>query len=486
MKTWLLGLLMVLISVSDLFAVGSPITPPSSGKSGLVKSNRDAAYKQTGDIYITGNVTQGKQFQGVIPYGAPSDFAAPLGSTSLDNFIKSSSSMQNYQSSRTLPGIALPYYSPTRTTTKFQNGTILGQRATTDYSVKGYVSTPLMRPPSESARLSKELTETYSTTLSQIKTRPLTRTGQELYDSFRKDFYHIAAEKERIRKLEGEKKEIAPEEIEKKEVRQPSEIERLIPKPSKTELTEYEKTLEDKYERKFEEADIFDVIKERLKELDEQKAQEKIKKDQTKKPEAEEEAQKKPEDLITSALEIKKPQFMEAESTQAQTIRGKHKTFASYASNKYNNYMQLAEDYMHKGKYYKAADAYSLAAIFRDKDPLPYAGQSLALFAAGEYMSSSFYLQKAILTFPRFPEIEIDISALVGDKDIIETRIVDVKKWKELNNSSELALLLSYVYCQIDNPQWAKEQLDDAKLIMGQTPAITAMENAIEKKMKKK
>ena len=147
---------------------------------------------------------------------------------------------------------------------------------------------------------------------------------------------------------------------------------------------------------------------------------------------------------------------------KARSVLGEFTSFAGYSNDKFNGYMKTAEDFMQQGEFYKAADAYALASIFRENDPLVYAGQALALFGAGEYMSSSFYLNKAMLIYPDYIAIKVDLVDMLGDRDVLENRIVDIKRWLERSGSGELSFLLSYVYYQMDEFEWAKQAITDA------------------------
>jgi len=148
---------------------------------------------------------------------------------------------------------------------------------------------------------------------------------------------------------------------------------------------------------------------------------------------------------------------------KARAVLGEFKSFAGYSNDRFNTYMRRAEEFMGEGEFYKAADAYALAAIFRKNDPLVYAGQSLALLGAGEYMSSSFYLNRAIQLYPDYIAIKIDLVEMLGDKDVLDNRIVDIKRWMERSGAGELSFLLAYIYYQMNEMQWAIEELEKAE-----------------------
>ena len=108
--------------------VGSGTVPPTAYSPGLVKSQNPI--NTSGNLVITGNVANGMQFRGVVPYNSPTSFYAPASSlqrtsAGLDSFLRDSAGSQNFGSSS---GGLTPYYSPTWTVTTMQPG---GQVVTT-------------------------------------------------------------------------------------------------------------------------------------------------------------------------------------------------------------------------------------------------------------------------------------------------------------------------------------------------------------------
>jgi tetratricopeptide (TPR) repeat protein len=142
--------------------------------------------------------------------------------------------------------------------------------------------------------------------------------------------------------------------------------------------------------------------------------------------------------------------------------------------------MRAGEQYLKQGRYYRAADAYTLASLYKPKDPLAYAGKSHALFASGEYMSSALFLSRTLQIFPEYARFKIDIVAMVGDRDKLESRIVDVEEWLKRSDAPELQFLLAYVYYQMDRLQPAKDAIGAAFKKMPQSPAVLALKKAIE------
>ena len=166
-------------------------------------------------------------------------------------------------------------------------------------------------------------------------------------------------------------------------------------------------------------------------------------------------------------------------ANRAKSILGEYKSFATFSQDRFNRYMVAGERYLKEGKYYLAADAYTMASIYKPNDPLAYAGKSHALFAAGEYMSSALYLSRALTIFPEYARFKVDIVAMVGDKDKLETRIADVQEWLKKNDVPELDFLLAYVYFQMGRLDEAKKSIDAAYEKMPDAPAVQTLKDAI-------
>ena len=60
--------------------VGSGTVPPTAYKSGLIPSTNPI--DTSGNLVVTGNVANGMQFRGVVPYNSPTSFSAPASSLS--------------------------------------------------------------------------------------------------------------------------------------------------------------------------------------------------------------------------------------------------------------------------------------------------------------------------------------------------------------------------------------------------------------------
>ena len=123
-----LCVLAVCSTVSDASSYGgagvaSPVrsatTPLSSYQSsGLV--SRPNPLDSSGNLVVTGNVGAGKHFRGPVPYRSTTSMSAPLGSTSLDSFMRYTAAPATPTSSAGTYG---SFYSPTRTVASTLPGT---------------------------------------------------------------------------------------------------------------------------------------------------------------------------------------------------------------------------------------------------------------------------------------------------------------------------------------------------------------------------
>jgi tetratricopeptide (TPR) repeat protein len=167
-------------------------------------------------------------------------------------------------------------------------------------------------------------------------------------------------------------------------------------------------------------------------------------------------------------------------AARAKAIMGPFETFASFSEDKFNQNMRAAEMYLKQGRYYRAADAYTLASLYKPDDPLAYAGKSHALLGSGEYMSSALFLSRALRIFPDYAALKIDLVSMIGGRDTLESRVADIEEWLKRSGAPELQFLLAYVYHQMGRPQPAKEAINAAFEKMPDDPAVLALKKAIE------
>ncbi len=94
-------------------------------------------------------------------------------------------------------------------------------------------------------------------------------------------------------------------------------------------------------------------------------------------------------------------------------------------------------------------------------------------------MSSALFLSRALKVFPEYAQLKIDIVTMVGSRDRLESRIVDIEEILGKVNVPELQFLLGYVYYQMGRLDKAKESINAAYEEMSDSSAVVELRKAI-------
>ena len=417
-------------NVSTSFKSNSAV--PSQGQKQRLLTQPNPLSARGNDV-VTGNVGGLRYFHGVVPYGSSYYSGANLydtGTRGVTSFLRRST---NPIISDRSPGQTRSFYEPRQAVSSFyvQNGkpTALSQSVTNQKSQ----ANPYALPP-----LSQKIN-------TENLQRPLSTNNLELERILSRQLELKEAAKDVI--LEDDSKfndffetTLKPEELKKN-------IQELKPEDEQEISKEPELELLDKLQEEYQDTLL------------------------------EQEATNEEKDAQKASEEERFSQHAEAKS-----ILGEHKTFAGLAEAKFSEYMKAAEEFIREGKFYKAADAYSLAAIWMSEDPRPYAGKSFALFAAGEYMSSAYYLSRAIEIDPTLAAKKYDLAALIGNRDTFENRLIEITTWQERSDSGELAFLMAYVFYHDGKVIKATSAINKAEEKMPDSTAVVILKNIITPK----
>ena len=480
--------------------VGLGTVPPSSIRSGLIRTPNPI--DTSSNLVVTGNVGGGKHFRGVLPYNAISDFGGRLGTGTLDSFLRYSAGSERFGR---YTGKLTPFYSQTGTVTRIAPGSgvitrpptlQLGGRAVGGTTVRALSREKIFLGPDTvisnirnramSIRL-RELEGVISNKIGEYS-----QTGEPTYEQDRGQMKRLRPGLKVVSdKLPKLKRSLISRDdsLRLPATKKPSDdVRRWFEERRQKEPASVAKKL-DIYEQMKQQADEFQKILEQLEEV----------------TDVEKEPGEQSRDFVSSRKQKRAfgaagrcqkmgrressrkkstplDGFSDAElSATAKAILGQHKSFASFSKDKFNQHIRVGEAYLKQGKHYRAADAYTLASIYKPGDPLAYAGKSHALFAAGEYMSSALFLSRALEIFPEYALFKIDIEAMVGDRDKLESRIAEVEQWWERSKAAELKFLLAYVYYQMGRLDRAKEAIDVAYEKMPELPAVIAIRKAISR-----
>ncbi len=425
--------------------IGSPTVPPSSLSNDLATQTQ-ANYDANGNLIVTGNVTGDRYFRGIVPYRSVTKFGADLGSGFLNSFIRRSAA-SNYYISRT-PAQTQPYYLPSRTVTSMQrydqDGLILpeiGRLASRDI--------PILPLPEEDTIYRRQ--------------RPLSLGADELEKMIDLQLQLMKEQEAEAHLKENEKLNYFGEvEIRKSDPLEQLKTEKVTPQEPETPA--------DMEQKDIERAEPSKYFKDLASQGEESKDEEFEQIDK---------AREETEDKYGLKLP-KKKELPEPDHAKAKEIRGSYKDFKSLANAKFNEYIQAAGKFFKQGKYYRAADAYILAGVWSGEHPQPLIGRGHALFAAGEYMSSSYFIQRAITLDPEYASKKFDLRQLLFDLDMIENGLLEVMAWQQKSGSGELAFLLAYLFYQLDDISKAQAAIDLAIEKMPDNKAVNLLKKAIE------
>ncbi len=450
--------------------IGNPTVPPSSARSGLRKSPNPV--DTSGNLTVTGNVSGSSYFRGSVPYRSTTEFGAPLGTSDISSFLRRTAPI-NSARSQFLPQ---PYYLPSRTVGSIApsgTGEILTYPRIRDNKGTGEFVAPQV------SNIGKILEIPAASPLYDYsRTRPLSyEPTAELERNITYNLIREENKKNLSIALQKANEGMYKTSTQNQQTGQTAKGILSAPKP-----TEPAKRFEP-FEplqpgqvpnAKVEKPAAKDVYEQMREELANAPTPETVQAERQQVAEQNQPEEKGPSDMRSELAEI--------DEKTAGAVVGVHKSFATQAKNKFNYYMRTAEECLKQGKYYSAADAYTLASIYKPDDPLAYAGRSHALFASGEYVSSAYFLARAINIFPQYVNFKVDINAMIPDKDRLESRIADVKQWTSKGESAELSFLLAYIYYQLGKTDLALEAIKFSAEKMPKSAPIETLKQAIEKK----
>ena len=160
-------------------------------------------------------------------------------------------------------------------------------------------------------------------------------------------------------------------------------------------------------------------------------------------------------------------------------ILRKYKRHSTVSTNDFERHLHAARGYMRQGRYYRAAESFTRASVYRPGDALPHLGKSLALFAAGEYVSSSLLLARAIELNPQCAVAQADLVGAAGGPATFEYRLADLEQCLERSDAPQLKFLLAYVYHQIGRPQEAAQAAVAAQKGMPSSMVVDILKAAV-------
>ncbi len=520
-------------------AVRSATTPLSSYENGLVAT--PDPIDNSSDRLVTGNVTGGKHFRGALPYRPPTSIDAPLGSTSLDPFLRHTAPSAVADESL---GTSDSFYSPTGTVTTSGAGTAY----TGQPSASRYTSGPdLKLPPGETTSASMPVgdlvtgwppstqgsavatREDYEQQMRQLQEK-LAQVKAELVQLERSIATGAEAARPETRTVPPDSpvlpdsvmqaaQPVAPSDaLRRRELLQ--ETARLLsattglPDGSAADGAAASDTVADAQPRLrlYEEQEQAPVSSGALLSIDalvaprtrqtagapasagELPAMQRIHETArafdtantvlNRPPTAVPSPQASPGAELPSGYRIL-GQAGDSALSPIQAATNVAPTPASplssdsSSSKMFERHLQSARQLMQQGQFQRAADAFALASAYRPNDARAYLGKGHALLAAGRYLDSALFIAKAVeLDLPAVLQ-RTDLIQLVGGPDPFVRHFNELDRLIAADGGPQLQFLMAYLYYQMDRPAEAKAAIDAAQKQLPSSVPIDLLRSAI-------
>ena len=152
---------------------------------------------------------------------------------------------------------------------------------------------------------------------------------------------------------------------------------------------------------------------------------------------------------------------------------------------RFNHHFQEAQNHLKGGRYYAAADSFTLASIYKPDELLCVSGRGHALLGAGEYFSSALFLFRAIEAKPEYLKTKIDLTVTLGGQHVLDSRIADIREWLLRSGSVKLDFLLGYIYYRMGRLGPSQQAIDAAYVKMPHSAAIIAVKKAVDDALEK-
>jgi tetratricopeptide (TPR) repeat protein len=453
-KTFCAGLTVALITVLPTLAQQGPYILDASrqiGSGGINAPVQQYNYNAYGNLYITGNITAGRSFQGFVPYGAPNQLRMGLGSSALSAFRRDSIGLGQITEGF-VPGRPQPYFNP--------SSTILPLSA---------YGSDLAIPGSSIPRraVSPELSD-YQFALPEglTQVRPMTvpilpagiRPGDILIPTLEKP---LAVEGVQMPEVK------LPE---RKETEEAVQDEAMPP-----ELQLYRPQAEPQQEPEQEPKDKFMELLAGAEEAA-QEAKFQLSEEARNRSKERSELIARQIDQLREDQNIggpTAPRTTPPVPASAPTLEvGIVGTLAGEGLDPYNSAMRSAEHLMAQGRFFQAEQIYRHVQSLRPDDPLPIFGQANALIAAGDLRSAGKMLQEAVDRFPGFLFLTVDGSRLLGNRNVLDQRRREIVNRVNSDSDKHVLLLAGYMQLLSGDRDAAATLLERAGVMVPKTPEV--------------
>ena len=143
------------------------------------------------------------------------------------------------------------------------------------------------------------------------------------------------------------------------------------------------------------------------------------------------------------------------------------------------SHLQTGQAYLNQGKYFRAAEAFSLASASNPSESRAFLGRFQALFGAAEFLGSALSLAKAIELDPKRALQRADLVWISGGPEAFIARFNELAEGARAGDTPQLQFLLAYIYYQMERPQEARTAINTARKGLPSSLAVEILGTAI-------
>ncbi len=481
---------------------------PRIGSFGLNTNARLDSLIPRANLYVTGNITGGARFQGVVPYRSSNEFQGSLGSSTLSDFRRDSTGLNTLSSP---VGSRRPYIDASRSVTRTYGRNVVNTKGINRVQLTPVGAAILGQYNYDSGSSMRPLSKTYSLGGSSVIPKfrmanthagpanlrsPATQTPEaRRANLFRPG---IAPDQKNIRSIQTETSPTQPQtetsttELSKTPFgTRPPQPQELYQQPTPT--TEQSKVSADQQDQTDQMRQSNFPVPFQLHERQTDQAYL-----------TEQSSDKTPDGGDTSAVSrprsalIQSRLFHSPLSRSSRLGAGSGITTAPIAkigdsddssSNLAEAYRQQLDFYTKRGEklmrqrlYYKAANAYGTAILYGPQNARLYLAKAQALLGAGEYMSSAYFLDQALELSPELAKTETKSEQIFPDRKKFEKQMKELDTWQKRTGQPMLLFLKGYALYLDGDIEQAKEALTESQRLQGQNRSVKVLLEAVEEK----
>ncbi len=149
-------------------------------------------------------------------------------------------------------------------------------------------------------------------------------------------------------------------------------------------------------------------------------------------------------------------------------------------NDKFEEHFNNGLDHLKAGRYKKASESFTIAAMYHPDDYLVFVNQAHSLFADGQYLSSALFIIRALELKPEYINQQISLADSIGGMEQIFSNRSQLEQIVELSNAPGLRFLLCYVYYRTGKLDDARQIIETLEPQMPNSTALAAVKKAID------